>query len=364
MPEIWRLDLLSAGRRIVKLLRRMIVVLGFATVTGLAIWSFVQARSEAKRDDDAEKPLKSSPRVTTTDGLPTISLGEDAVRRNEIATVTLKNAMHAQMLRAYGTVLDLQSLTDLSDKYATAKADIETQQAKRDLSKATLERARALYDEGPRAISKAQLETAEEGFRIAEASLAAAHAQLDTLAHTALQSWGGVLGPAISQSSALLMRLIERRDILVQVTLRADETIAKVPENAFVRQPAGARIELRFVSPAPTTDPHIQGQSFFYMAAAASGLLPGMNVMAYVPTGQVVARAEVPASAIVWLQGRAWAYFRTGPQTLVRREIAADLPAPDGGYFVKDVPDGARVVSRGAQMLLSEEFRAQIQTEE
>ncbi len=141
-------------------------------------------------------------------------------------------------------------------------------------------------------------------------------------------------------------------------------TVAKAPENAFVETQAGRRIALTFVSPAASTDPHIQGQSFFYTAASESGLLPGMNVMAFVPTGQSAARAKMPAAAIVWLQGRAWAYFRTGPKTLVRREIATDSPAPDGGYFVKDMPDGTLVVVRGAQMLLSEEFRAQIQTEE
>ncbi len=347
-----------------KLLRRMIVILGVTAVAGLAIWSFVQARGEAKPDDDAEKPLKVAPRVSNADGTPTITLDADALSRNEIETIPLENALHAQTLRAYGTVLNLQPLTDLSNKYVTAKADIETQQAKLDLSQANVARARALYNQGPQAISKAQLETAEETFRIDAASLAAANSQLATLAHTAVQAWGEVLGQAVSRASPLLIGLVERRDVLIQVTLRADETVAKAPENAFVQMQAGYRIALRFISPAPATDPHIQGQSFFYTAAAETSLLPGMNVMAFVPTGQARARAKVPASAIVWLQGRAWAYFRTGPKIFVRREIATDLPAPDGGYFVKDVPDGTRVVSRGAQMLLSEEFRAQIQSEE
>lgn len=347
----------------------MIVVLGLAAIAGSAIWGFVQARSEAKHDDDdAETTAKKSPRVSNTGGVPTITLDAEALGRKVIETLVLKNAMHAQTLRAYGTVLNLQPLTDLANKYAIAKANIETQQAKRDLAQAKFARARALYTQGPHAISKAQLETAEENLRVNVAGLAAAQAQFQALSHTAIQTWGTVLGQGfdqgLDQPSSLLMRLIERRDMLVQVTLPADATIATAPERAFVQQAAGGRIALHFVSPAATTDPHIQGQSFFYTVAAASGLVPGMNVVAYVPTGQRVPRAAVPASAIVWLQGHAWAYFRTGPKTLVRREIATDSPAPDGGYFVKDMPDGTRVVSSGAQMLLSEEFRTQIQSEE
>lgn len=345
----------------------MLVVLGLAAVAGAAIWSFVQARSDAQHhddDDDDEKPVKRSPLVSNADGVPTITLGKDALSRNEIETRILKNAIHAQTLRAYGTVLDPHPLTDLGSKYAIAQADIATQQAKRDLSQTNIARAQALYHLGTHAISKAQLETAEENFRIDEAGLTAAHARFQALAYTALQTWGGVLGQGFAQPSPLLMRLIERRDMLVQVTLQADATVATAPEHAFVEQTGKGRIGLHFVSPATTMDPHIQGQSFFYTVAAASGLVPGMNVLAYVPTGQVVTRAEVPASAIVWLQGRAWAYFRSGPKTLVRRAIATDSPAPDGGYFVKDMPDGTRIVSRGAQMLLSEEFRTQIQSEE
>lgn len=358
--------LLLRGRSIVKkFLGRMIIVLGCAVIGGSAIWSFVQARSEAKHDDDdAEKPPKMASRVSNADGVPTITLDNDALTRSEITTLPLKNAMHVQMLRAYGTVLDLQGLTDLVNKYATAKAGIETQQAKRDLALANFKRAKALYGEGPRAVSQAQLEAAEENVRIDAASLAAATAQLETLARTALQTWGNVLGDGLQHSSPLITALVERRDVLIQVTLPPDEPIGKNPVDAFVRPAGGGRIPLHFVSPAATTDPHIQGQSFFYTAAAESGLVPGMNVVAYLPSGKAVARVEVPASAIVWLQGRAWAYFRTGPTTLVRREIETDAPAPGGGYFVKGLPDGTRVVTRGAQMLLSEEFRSQIQEEE
>lgn len=362
-----RARLFPHGRRIVnKLLRRTVVILALTTVGASAIWGFVQAHSETKAadDDDAEKPLKVAPRVSDVDGVPTVTLDADAASRSEIETARLTNAPHAQTLRAYGSVLNLQSLTDLANKYASAKADIETQQAKRDLSQANIDRSRALYGQGEQAISKAQLEAAEEALRIDEAALAAAKSQLETLVHSAIQAWGDVLGNSITGPSPLLTDLIERRAILIQVTLRADESLSKPPQKAFLTTQPGERIALDFVSGAAATDPHIQGQSFFYTASAASGLLPGMNVMAFVPTGETDARVHIPTSAIVWLQGRAWAYFQTGENAFARREVATDSPAPDGGYFVKGIADDTEVVIHGAQMLLSEEFRAQIQTEE
>jgi hypothetical protein len=122
----------------------------------------------------------------------------------------------------------------------------------------------------------------------------------------------------------------------------------------------GSRVPLQFVSAATKTDPRIQGLSFFFTAPAVSGLLPGMSVAAFLPSGQTLEGAVVPPSAIVWGQGRAWTYFRTGPESFARRAVATDRPAPGGGYLAQGLKENAQVVVQGAQMLFSEEFRAQI----
>jgi hypothetical protein len=86
-----------------------------------------------------------------------------------------------------------------------------------------------------------------------------------------------------------------------------------------------------------------------------------MTVVAFVPTTRALQGVEVPPSAIVLAQGGAWAYFRTGPNTFARRAVPTDVPAPAGGYVMQGQPDSAEVVVQGAQMLFSEEFRAQAQ---
>ena len=89
-----------------------------------------------------------------------------------------------------------------------------------------------------------------------------------------------------------------------------------------------------------------------------------MNVLLLLPSGQIIDGVTVPASAIVWWQDRAWVYRRMGPETFTRVQIATELPAAGGGYVVKDVLQNEEIVTRGAQVLLSEEFRAQIQVED
>jgi hypothetical protein len=122
----------------------------------------------------------------------------------------------------------------------------------------------------------------------------------------------------------------------------------------------GADVQLRFVSQATATEPKLQGASYFYISSAQSSLLPGLNVIVSLPRAQEPKGVVVPESAVVWLQGKAWVYLRTGPETFVRREVTPDLPGPAGGYIVSGLAADTQVAVRGAQMLLSEEFRAQI----
>ncbi|MCK9912242.1 hypothetical protein MXD81_24015, partial [Microbacteriaceae bacterium K1510] len=84
----------------------------------------------------------------------------------------------------------------------------------------------------------------------------------------------------------------------------------------------------------------------------------------FLANGKPVDGVIVPATAIVWWAGRAWVYRRTGDDTFTRLEIPVDMPAEqDGGFVVPAhlLADNDDVVITGAQMLLSEEFRSQIQ---
>ena len=43
----------------------------------------------------------------------------------------------------------------------------------------------------------------------------------------------------------------------------------------------------------------------------------------------------MPLPAIVWWQGRAWAYAQTDAEHFIRREVSTSSPV-EGGYFVAD----------------------------
>ncbi|GAC1554977.1 MAG: hypothetical protein NVS2B5_15210 [Beijerinckiaceae bacterium] len=349
-----------------RLLRILITLAVIGSVGTLVVWGFIEGRSEAAREAQRESPVKAPLRVSIDSrGEPVVTLDAETRKRSGVEVVTPHPIQYQAQVRAYGTVLDLDKLVTLDNSYVTAVAQLQTAQAKIAASKAAFERAQALSKDNITPL--AQLQSAEATFRIDQAGVATAEAQVKTLKATALQEWGTVIGKALIETGPLLTRLIERQTFLVQITLPPGTSITPPPV-AMVQFGAGAtHHEVRFVSPATQTDPKIQGLSFYYAADAASTLLPGMNVLAFLPSGAPIDGIEIPEPAVVWWMGRAWVYLRTGPATFTRHEIATDEPTSRGGFMipVKSLPHPVpELVAQGAQILLSEEFRAQIQVGE
>jgi hypothetical protein len=347
-------------------LRRRIVaaaiaVLVLAAGVGVAVLLGVDLDFDFDRDDNAKKPHALGPpaRLTVKDGLSVLVLTTAEQKNGGIETARLATAPAQETLTGYGTILDAVPLSELNHRYLDAESAVQTATARLAVSRAAFERARTLYSDRQN-VSAAQMQAAEGSFEVDKAALTAARAQLASVAASARQNWGGVIGASLVDRTPLLERLLERRQYLVKVTLPPGAVIAAPPESAAARLLGGGEVALALVSPATATDPRLQGLSYFYAVPAESGLLPGINLQVSLPAEARERGLAVPEAAVVWLQGKAWVYLRTDPTTFLRRDIAADRAAADGGYIVTGLPADAEIVVRGAQMLLSEEFRSQV----
>ncbi|WP_442919085.1 efflux RND transporter periplasmic adaptor subunit [Methylobacterium sp. Leaf118] len=282
----------------------------------------------------------------------------DAEERDRVGVETARVApmRHRIEIQAYGSVLDLARVTDLTNAYASAQAMLRTAQAKADVSKSALQRARSLGQYA----TQVQVETAEGTYQTDQAALSAAQSQVRTLAATAQQEWGPEIGRAIVERSSAVTRLIERTEFLVQVTLPPGETLKGRPDLAFAEvPPQSERVALRYVSPATRTDQRIQGVSLFYTVAGDSGLLPGMSTLAFITTDRGANGLLVPEGAVVHWQGGAWFYRAVADGAFARHRLLPGTPMSADSFVVGDLAEETEIVTQGAQALLSEEARAQ-----
>ncbi|ODT89989.1 MAG: multidrug transporter [Rhodanobacter sp. SCN 67-45] len=328
----------------------------------LAVWGFVAGRKERALEAEREKPVEAASRVSRIEGLPAITLDAIGQRRAGLS-------VRAQTLRAYrsevqalATVLPVSDLTALRTNLVTARAQAVAVDAAAAASAAEVRRLRLLHDQEQDVSDKA-LQAGVATWRADQAKAIAAQATASAAQQIAIQQWGPDLVRAATTNAPRYARLVTQRDVLLQVALAADARVLTPPATVRVQHQRDAFVTAHFVGVATRTDPRLQGASYFYVAPAA-GLLPGTSLTAFLPMGDTVQGAWIPASAIVWWQGRPWVYTQHDPTHFVRHELPADQSMRDGGFVPQGFANGEAVVVTGAQLLFSEELRAQIQVGE
>ncbi len=342
----------------------LLILTALIVIVSFLIWAFTAKRGGSAAQREEEHAEKEKPHVSAEGGETAITLGKEVQEKGGIVISRLATVTHRQEIRAYGTVLQTQDLLDLRNSYIAAKAQVEKATAALDASSREYVRLKALHEE-ERNISDKSLQAAEAVRRSDEAGASSAQEGLLTIKEMVRQRWGKVIAEWLFTGSPSFKRLVHQEDVLVQITLPSDAQIAAPSQTALFDTQNGKPATGSLVSPSPRTDPRIQGKSFFYVASAqATGFLPGMNTLAYMSVGSPVPGVVVPKTAVVWWQGKSWVFAQKSPEQFVRREISTETPLKDGWFVVKGLAAGDRVVVKGTQSLLSEEFRSQIKVGE
>lgn len=327
----------------------------------LAVWGFVAGRKEFALEQERERPVQVPSRVVVQADGTAVVFDADTQKRAGIAVAPVQTATRRAEIEALAAVLPPQELIDLRSTYVAAKTQANRAKAALNASRHEYERVKALYGEEQNLSLKA-LETAQAAWQNDEAAARGSGEALDAVARSARQKWGGVLAAAIAADAPVFRRLAEQREVLLRVAAPSGTVVSSMSATVRVAATDGSFRTASLVSPSPQADPRIQGTTCFY-AAPADGLLPGTILTAYLPTGAEQVGGIVPAAAVVWWQGKAWIYLRSAPDRFVRKELPTALPI-EQGWFTPGALKGEELVVRGAQTLLSEELRSQIQVGE
>jgi len=273
---------------------------------------------------------------------------------------------------------------DLESRLATARAEVNAARAATNTARASFERNQELNAHG-KIVADRVVEESEARLKESEARLAAATEQARLIAES-LKALTGPTGPIPLR----LARGGEVLDVIAQPgeAVESGQPILKVARFdsllARVEVPAGARID-RGLSTArvvvlghedhplrgtliarAASDPKTLGQALlFHVPTDGLELRPGQPITTYLPTSGTALRGViVPRSAIVRFAGRTWAYAELGGDRFSRREVTPDRPTAEGWFVATGWSPGDRVVTLGAEALLSEELKSEIRISE
>jgi hypothetical protein len=282
-----------------------------------------------------------------------VTLDPDAVRDMGLGITILKPARHAPQFRTTAVVLSPQSLASLSATYITDVKDLAMARANLAVAQGEYRRQSELYRENQNTSLKA-LQAERGAMDSSQAQTNAAQQQLRIDALNAEQQWGPVIGKWLISRSPRLEKILGQQEWLVEVTFGASDP-GPAPRIARLIAPSGLAVLGRYISPFPQTNPVIQGLNFLYVIPARPGFAPGLNLEAEIPAGPERSGVVIPASAVIWSQGEAWAYKEIATGRFQRLAVKINEPVANGWFVTTTFFPGDRVVTRAAEELFSAE---------
>jgi hypothetical protein len=343
------------------------IIAVMAIIIAVLSWTLIYfARDELHGEPGGhEDEIETTSAAGIDGGRAVVRVPTESQKASGIATQALKAGSSEAAIEVYGMVMNLQPLAELRGRYLAADAEARALRAAVAAAESEYQRMEMLYRDD-RNVSEQALKSAEARYRTELARRAAAEQGAASIRDAMRSSWGdAITGWATDPDSPMLEALLQQRAFLVQLVLPYDLPKSAARGKISVA-PAMARENARvarFVADSPQVDPGLPGETYFYVLDGG-GFRAGMRVAARVGLGGApVAGVIVPAQAVVWHAGKAWAYLKQGEQTFARHEVSAAEELEGGWFNAGGFQAGDEVVVSGAQLLLSEELKYQIRNE-
>lgn len=205
--------------------------------------------------------------------------------------------------------------------------------------------------------------SSDHAVELAGSTLATAVLQSKVAATTLAVTWGvSPVGDDSAIDEALLKSLINRQSALVRVSLPPTQLLPPDAGEIWLAPPANP--VQRCVLKWSWMDPKVSAQKspgYLGVAGLEKRLWPvGMGLVGRVEiSGEPIKGLLLPASAVVYQHGAAWAYQKIAAESF--QQIQVDLSKPqDLGWFMTGEGVDAKlpVVVQGAQGILAQQLQA------
>lgn len=314
---------------------------------------------------EQEEEIEGVDRVTQEDGISIVSLPVAVQKNSGIKTAKVDVFSYQNEVKSFGTVVAVDGLIEAQGQLLNLNAALQAARANSRHHQQQFERLRALNAD-EKNVSDLAVQQAAITIKNDQAAIQSYILKINNLKTGLSLKWGSYLANLATQQqpSKLLKKILSRKIMLIKVSLpfnvedpKKGDVIDITPLNS------NKSTKANFVSKAAGVDSNGAGKTYYYYAPA-DHLRTGMRVSVVASSGEVgaIEGIVIPSSAVVWYAGTPWAYFKEGDDAFVRKPISADIEI-DAGWFNTGFETDSELVIKGAQLLLSEEFKYLIKNE-
>ena len=346
----------------------IIVIQSFVII--LLIWVVILMGSDEFVDDDLFDEEETLSFIEVNDeGLNQIRLTEAIVKNSGIQTTKIISSNKQSSFSNYGIVQATDTLIDLKNIYDQLMQEINTLQNQINTEEKKYLAFVDLNADGKNISDQALLDqqTLVNNLKV---SVEKKVVLKKNLQQKVLSQWGNKFYMAITSKAKdkQLNPLLNGEARLVKITLPSSDSDNSIPHK-IIFTPINGNNETEgiYLDKAPTIEPSILGQTFYYLIQSPD-IRIGSKLIGFYKEKQnndkQMNRYEVQSSSIVWSNGLSWVYIEEEPFLFVKKPVSLENEIKDGWLVISEaLSTNDIIVSKGAQLLLSEEYKYQIKNE-
>ena len=348
--------------------KKTAVIIGLqALLIVILFWMLIFYSKDEYEDyrTEQEEAIESLDRVSESEGISIVSLSPAVQKNSGISTEKVAELSYKDEIKSFGTVIPIDTLMDIKAQILNLKATLASAYTSNKQHKNQYKRLKALNADDKN-VSDLAVQQALALVNNGNATIRSKVLQINNLEAGIQLKWGASLAKlALNKKPKMLFKnLLSRKNVLIQISLPFNVADPIAGDKVEITPLNGATpIEATYVSAAATADSNGAGKTF-YFSAPSNNLRIGMRVGVEASASDNTASDGIiiPSSAVVWYAGTPWAYFKQGQDQFVRKPVSADTEV-DTGWFNTGFDTQSEVVTKGAQLLLSEEFKYLITNE-
>lgn len=314
---------------------------------------------------DSDEPIDTPESEQLFKGQPMIFMDEERQKRSGLKIIKTQATLFKPEIIAYGQAINISPLLSTRSHYLSAIAQQDGFKARFTQAEKNISRLRKLHKN--EVISTKKLQKQLSDWHSVKAMYDKNIYQSQLIINNSKLQWGELLTLwATKKNSPQFDKLINGELTLLQVTLPpAAQPLLSHIEKIFI-SPTGTRstaVEASFVCILPQVNNISQGVQYIFLSKATK-IKAGMNFSAWLPQKQQKQQGVIiPGSSLAWHLGQSFVFIRIDAEYFVHRNILNPIKTHDGYYVGEQITKGEELVITGAPMLLSHEFRSQIQSE-
>jgi len=299
-------------------------------------------------------------------GKKIITLSNSLIKNSGIEIQPIIESNKRSLHSSYGYVLSLKELIDYKTNYLNLNFEINKLNSQLKEENEHFKILKSLNEDNKN-ISDSVVHEKEIQINNIRNNLKIQKNNKNKLLQIILQDWGNPFKDLLTHPEKSPLKNIFNSEVrLLKITMGNDKSIKLPPSKLMVfslNQP-GTEYKANLISKAPIGSLNIQGKSYFYLTSN-NDLMMGSKISSYIELVEenLEKKFYIPKSAIIWSNGKPWIYEKKNENSFLRQPVFK-MEEYQAGWIVQFeniIPKA--IVTNGAQLLLSEEYKHLITNE-